>query len=69
MYQFLRLNLLRTWSVASLVFYRQFFQKAERDILSFLPHFFIIIDEKELRELGENQAHFFLMENRVVYNL
>lgn len=44
--------------MASLVFYRQFFQKAERDILSFLPHFFIIIDEKEPRELEENQAYF-----------
>lgn len=27
-------------------------------ILSFLPHFFIIIDETELRELEENQTHF-----------
>jgi hypothetical protein len=24
----------------------------------FLPHFFIIIDEIELRELEENQTHF-----------
>lgn len=58
MYQFLQLNVLRTWCLVSLAFCRQFFQKAEMHILSFLPHFFIIIDETELRELEENQTHF-----------